>query len=104
MRRVPRIAIIGGGGLAMALALKRRGAEIVVCEQSPARKSRLLGKRMARQKFPKSKPLTEMAYFDSSFNAKSHSRSGSRSPAFASSMISLASVAKSSDRPDFHRR
>src|SRR5215475_11804082 len=38
MRRVPRIAIIGGGvgGLATALALERRGAEIVVCEQSPA--------------------------------------------------------------------
>jgi salicylate hydroxylase len=38
MRRVPRIAIIGGGvgGLATALALEGRGAEIVVCEQSPA--------------------------------------------------------------------
>jgi 2-polyprenyl-6-methoxyphenol hydroxylase-like FAD-dependent oxidoreductase len=38
MRRAPRIAIIGGGvgGLATALALERRGAEIVVCEQSPA--------------------------------------------------------------------
>jgi salicylate hydroxylase len=38
MRRVPRIAIVGGGvgGLATALALERRGAEIVVCEQSPA--------------------------------------------------------------------
>src|SRR3989442_5847200 len=38
MRRVPRIAIVGGGigGLAAALALERRGAEIVICEQSPA--------------------------------------------------------------------
>src|SRR6201987_6239835 len=38
MRRAPRIAIIGGGvgGPATALALERRGAEIVVCEQSPA--------------------------------------------------------------------
>ena len=38
MRRVPRIAIVCGGvgGLATALALERRGAEIVVCEQSPA--------------------------------------------------------------------
>src|SRR5437763_17025113 len=38
MRRVPRIAIVGGGvgGLATALALERRGAESVVCEQSPA--------------------------------------------------------------------
>ena len=38
MRRVPRIAIVGGGvgGLATALALERRGVEIVVCEQSPA--------------------------------------------------------------------
>src|SRR5262245_46409074 len=38
MRRAPRIAIVGGGvgGLAAALALERRGAEIVVCEQSPA--------------------------------------------------------------------
>src|SRR5271154_3022371 len=37
MGRVPRIAIIGGGigGLAAALALERRGAEVVVCEQSP---------------------------------------------------------------------
>ena len=32
------------------------------------------------------------AYFDKHLNAESHSRSGSRSPAFASSMISLASV------------
>jgi 2-polyprenyl-6-methoxyphenol hydroxylase-like FAD-dependent oxidoreductase len=34
----PCIAIVGGGvgGLAAALALERRGAEIVVCEQSPA--------------------------------------------------------------------
>src|SRR5262245_53053076 len=38
MTRGPRIAIVGGGvgGLAAALALERRGAEIVVCEQSPA--------------------------------------------------------------------
>src|SRR5215471_8994557 len=38
MRRVPRIAIVGGGvgGLATALALERQGAEIVVCEQSAA--------------------------------------------------------------------
>jgi 2-polyprenyl-6-methoxyphenol hydroxylase-like FAD-dependent oxidoreductase len=38
MRRVPRIAIVGGGvgGLATALALERRGAEILVCEQSSA--------------------------------------------------------------------
>src|SRR5215467_6046242 len=38
MRRAPRLAIVGGGigGLAAALALERRGAEIVVCEQSPA--------------------------------------------------------------------
>ncbi len=38
MPRAPRIAIIGGGigGLAAALALERRGAETVVCEQSPA--------------------------------------------------------------------
>src|SRR5260370_13837526 len=38
MTRAPRIVIIGGGvgGLAAALALERRGAEIVVCEQSPA--------------------------------------------------------------------
>ena len=38
MTRSPRIAIVGGGvgGLAAALALERRGAEIVVCEQSPA--------------------------------------------------------------------
>jgi 2-polyprenyl-6-methoxyphenol hydroxylase-like FAD-dependent oxidoreductase len=36
--RSPRIAIIGGGigGLAAALALERRGAEIIVCEQAPA--------------------------------------------------------------------
>jgi salicylate hydroxylase len=36
--RSPRIAIIGGGigGLAAALALERRGAETIVCEQSPA--------------------------------------------------------------------
>src|SRR5262245_65728328 len=36
--RAPRIAIVGGGvgGLAAALALERRGAEIIVCEQSPA--------------------------------------------------------------------
>ena len=38
MTRAPRIAIVGGGigGLAAALALERRGAEIVICEQSPA--------------------------------------------------------------------
>ena len=38
MTRAPRVAIVGGGvgGLAAALALERRGAEIVVCEQSPA--------------------------------------------------------------------
>jgi len=38
MPRAPRIAIIGGGigGLAAALALERRGAEVVVCEQSGA--------------------------------------------------------------------
>jgi glycine/D-amino acid oxidase-like deaminating enzyme len=38
MKRVPRIAIVGGGvgGLATALALERRGAEIVVGERSPA--------------------------------------------------------------------
>jgi salicylate hydroxylase len=38
MTRAPRIAIVGGGvgGLAAALALEQRGAEIVVCEQSPA--------------------------------------------------------------------
>ena len=37
MPRAPRIAIIGGGigGLAAALALERRGAETIVCEQSP---------------------------------------------------------------------
>src|SRR5579872_5500911 len=36
MPRAPRIAIVGGGigGLAAALALERRGAETVVCEQS----------------------------------------------------------------------
>ncbi len=38
MPRTPRIAIIGGGigGLAAALALERRGAETIVCEQSGA--------------------------------------------------------------------
>jgi FAD binding domain len=38
MTRAPRIAIVRGGvgGLAAALALQRHGAEIVVCEQSPA--------------------------------------------------------------------
>jgi 2-polyprenyl-6-methoxyphenol hydroxylase-like FAD-dependent oxidoreductase len=38
MTRAPRIAIVGGGvgGLAAALALERRGAEVIVCEQSPA--------------------------------------------------------------------
>ncbi len=36
MPRTPRIAIIGGGigGLSAALALERRGAETIVCEQS----------------------------------------------------------------------
>ena len=36
--RTPRIAIVGAGvgGLAAALALERRGAEVIVCEQSPA--------------------------------------------------------------------
>src|SRR5262245_65470530 len=36
--RTPRIAIVGGGvgGLAAALALERRGAEVIVLEQSPA--------------------------------------------------------------------
>jgi salicylate hydroxylase len=36
MPRAPRIAIIGGGigGLAAAVALERRGAETIVCEQS----------------------------------------------------------------------
>jgi salicylate hydroxylase len=36
--RAPRIVIIGGGigGLAAALALERRGAETIVCEQTPA--------------------------------------------------------------------
>ena len=38
MPRTPKIAIIGGGigGLAAALALERRGAETIVCEQSGA--------------------------------------------------------------------
>src|SRR6202050_1873517 len=38
MTRAPRIAIVGGGigGLAAALVLERRGAEVIVCEQSPA--------------------------------------------------------------------
>jgi salicylate hydroxylase len=37
MARAPRIVIIGGGigGLAAALALERRGAETIVCEQAP---------------------------------------------------------------------
>ncbi|HTZ02726.1 MAG TPA: FAD-dependent monooxygenase, partial [Xanthobacteraceae bacterium] len=37
MRRTPRIAIVGGGigGLATALALERRGVEVIVAEQSP---------------------------------------------------------------------
>jgi salicylate hydroxylase len=37
MPRAPRVVIIGGGigGLAAALALERRGAEAIVCEQSP---------------------------------------------------------------------
>ena len=35
--RTPRILIVGGGigGLAAALALERRRAEVIVCEQSP---------------------------------------------------------------------
>ena len=38
MPRAPRVAIVGGGigGLAAALALEQRGAETIVCEQSPA--------------------------------------------------------------------
>ena len=38
MQRSPRVVIIGGGigGLTAALALERRGVEVVVCEQSPA--------------------------------------------------------------------
>ncbi len=38
MARAPRIAIVGGGigGLAAALALERRGAEVIVAEQSAA--------------------------------------------------------------------
>jgi salicylate hydroxylase len=38
MPRKPRVAIVGGGigGLAAALALERRGAETIICEQSPA--------------------------------------------------------------------
>ena len=38
MPRTPRVAIVGGGigGLATALALERRGAETIVCEQSGA--------------------------------------------------------------------
>jgi salicylate hydroxylase len=38
MTRAPRIVIIGGGigGLTAALALERRGGQIVVCEQSPS--------------------------------------------------------------------
>src|SRR5262249_4357054 len=38
MTRAPRLAIVGGGvgGPAAALALKRHGAEVVICEQSPA--------------------------------------------------------------------
>jgi salicylate hydroxylase len=38
MARAPRIAIVGGGigGLAAALALERRGAEVIVAEQSGA--------------------------------------------------------------------
>ena len=37
MPRMPRVAIIGGGigGLTAALALEQRGAEVIVCEQSP---------------------------------------------------------------------
>ena len=38
MPRAPRVAIVGGGigGLAAALALEQRGAETIVCEQTPA--------------------------------------------------------------------
>jgi len=38
MPRAPRVAIVGGGigGLATALALERHGAEVIICEQSPA--------------------------------------------------------------------
>jgi salicylate hydroxylase len=38
MTRAPRVAIVGGGigGLAAALALEHRGAEVVLCEQSAA--------------------------------------------------------------------
>jgi salicylate hydroxylase len=38
MSRIPRIAIVGGGigGLSAALALERRGAETIVCEQAEA--------------------------------------------------------------------
>ena len=37
MPRAPRVAIVGGGigGLAAALALEHRGAETIVCEQTP---------------------------------------------------------------------
>ncbi|MFZ1920643.1 MAG: FAD-dependent oxidoreductase, partial [Xanthobacteraceae bacterium] len=37
MPRMPRVVVVGGGigGLTAALALERRGAEVIVCEQSP---------------------------------------------------------------------
>ncbi|MGA8950777.1 MAG: FAD-dependent monooxygenase, partial [Xanthobacteraceae bacterium] len=37
MPRMPRVVIVGGGigGLTAALAFERRGAEVIVCEQSP---------------------------------------------------------------------
>jgi salicylate hydroxylase len=37
MRRAPRLAVIGGGsgGLAAALAVERRDAELIVYERSP---------------------------------------------------------------------
>ena len=38
------------------------------------------------------RPPPEVAYLDNCFNAKAHSRSGSRSPSFASSIISLATA------------
>ncbi len=39
MPRMPRVVIVGGGigGLTAALAFERRGAEVIVCEQSPVK-------------------------------------------------------------------